>query len=79
MALTASPQLCYPLGQSRLRRDRNSYDFHDSPNNVEDRRKDDAYEQENKGVIEYALHKRYALRCLDACGFFTHGHRISDR
>ncbi len=69
MALIVSP---VPLRVWWLRGERNVYDFNNSPDDVEDRRKDDANKKENKRIVEYALHSRYAFRWLNVCRLVTH-------
>lgn len=71
MALISSP-VPYYLSDGLLC-DRNIYDFYDAPNDIEHRREDDAYEEENKRIIEYALKSWNAFSGLNVNGFVTHG------
>ena len=73
MALTMSP-LYYLLARAIavLWRNRNRYDFHDSPYDVEHRRNDDAYEEQYEGVIKDSLKCRDPNKVLRIGLFFTH-------
>ena len=71
MALISSP-VPYYLSDGLLG-DGDIYDFYDAPNDIEHRRKDDAYEEENKWIIKYSLKSWNAFRWLNVNGFVTHG------
>ena len=55
-----------------LWRDRNRYDLHDSPDDVEHGRYDHADEEQYKGVIKNSLKYRDANESLRASAVFTH-------
>ena len=77
MALTVLPLVCefvtlIRVYNSFLWCDRNRYDFHDSPNDVEDRRHNDANEQQDERVIKNSLKDRDADKVRRSSVLVTH-------
>ena len=65
-------RLLHALSIAVLWRDRNRYNFHDSPYDVEHRRNDNANKEQDERVVQYPLHDGDSFRWLYARSFFTH-------